>query len=323
MEINQIISEVKKKVEAAGGLKSVYFIACGGSQAAIYPAKYLLQSEAVNFSSEIYTSNEFVHATPKSLDNRCICIICSLKATAETVEAVKVANSKGAITISMTGFINTEMAHNGQYVVIYSNGDNQVYSRANQALALKLGFEILRQFEQYKNYNAAIAAYLKIDNIIDDAKCKLLPMAKEFADKFKDDSVFYIIASGPLFGTAYTMACCHLMEMQCKHAIVLHSGEYFHGPFETTDRDVPIVLFKSTGRTRPLDERVERFIKKYNEHNIIIDAEEVGLGQLDPSVAEFFNSIIMIPIERFFVYHMSLVRNHPMEYRRYMWKVKY
>ncbi|MEN6316013.1 MAG: SIS domain-containing protein [Clostridiaceae bacterium] len=323
MEINQIISEVKKKVEAAGGLKSVYFIACGGSQAAIYPAKYLLQSEAVNFASEIYTSNEFVHATPKSLDNRCICIICSLKATAETVEAVKVANSKGAITISMTGFMNTEMAHNGQYVVIYSNGDSQVYSCANQALALKLGFEILYQFEQYKNYNAAIAAYLKIDNIIDDAKCKLLPMAKEFANKFKDDSVFYIIASGPLFGTAYTMACCHLMEMQCKHAIALHSGEYFHGPFETTDRDVPIVLFKSTGRTRPLDERVERFIKKYNEHNIIIDAEEVGLGQLDPSVAEFFNSIIMIPIERFFVYHMSLVRNHPMEYRRYMWKVEY
>ena len=26
------------------------------------------------------------------------------------------------------------------------------------------------------------------------------------------------------------------MEMQWKHAVCLHTGEYFHGPFETTDK---------------------------------------------------------------------------------------
>ena len=323
MEIKQIISEIKEKVEAVGGLKAVYFVACGGSQAAIYPAKYLLQSEAKNFASENFTSNEFVHATPKSLDNRCICIICSLKATAETVEAVKVTNAKGAITIAMTGFSDTEMAKEGQYVVIYSSGDNQVYSKANQALALKIGFEILHQFEIYPNYDAAMAVYSRIDKIIAAAKVNLLPKAKEFAKKFKDDPIIYVTASGPLYGTAYTMACCHLMEMQCKHAIAIHCGEYFHGPFETTDKDVPLILLKSTGRTRPLDDRLETFLKKYGEHYIIIDAEEVGLGQINPNVSEFFNSIIMIPVERYFVYQMSLIRNHSMNYRRYMWKVEY
>ncbi|MFT8343328.1 MAG: SIS domain-containing protein [Clostridium beijerinckii] len=323
MEIKNIVSEIKTKIDCIGGLKAVYFVACGGSQAAIYPAKYMIQSEAKNIATAIYNSNEFVHATPTSLDENCICIICSLKATAETVEAVKVANAKGAITIAMTGFKDTLMAQTGQYVVVYSNGDDQVYSQANQALALKLGFEILYQFENYDKYEVAMNAYDKIDGIISSAKEKLLPKSEKFAEDFKDDEIFYVLGSGPLYGTAYTMACCHLMEMQWKSAITLNSGEYFHGPFETTDKTLPIVLLKSIGRTRPMDERVETFIKKYAEHYIIIDSEETGISEIDKSVAEFFNSVIMIPIERYFVYQMSLIRNHSMDDRRYMWKVEY
>lgn len=323
MDIKPMISEIKQKVEAAGGLKAVYFVACGGSQAAIYPAKYLLQSEGKTISTAIYNSNEFVHATPAALNEQSICIICSLNATPETVEAVKVANGKGAITIAMTGSPDTLMAQNGQYKVVYSNGDDQIYSQANQALALKLGFEILHQFENYENYNAAMSAYDKIDQIVETGKEKLLPQAKQFAEQFKDDEVFYVLGSGPLVGTAYTMACCHFMEMQWKHAIMLNSGEYFHGPFETTDKEVAIVLLKSVGRTRPMDDRAETFLKQYGERYVIIDSEEIGVNEIDASVAEFFNSVVMIPIERFFVYQMSLATKHPMEERRYMWKVAY
>lgn len=323
MEIKEIIREIKEKMEPVGGLKAVYFVACGGSQAAIYPAKYLMESEAVEIGTKIYNSNEFVHATPKSLDNRCICVICSLKATAETVEAVKTANAKGAVTISMTGFPDTDMAKNGQYTVVYSNGDDQVYSKANQALALKLGFEILHQFEGYQHYDAAMAAYEKIDGIIETAKQTMLPQAKQFAERYKDEEIFYVMGSGPLLGTAYTMACCHLMEMQCRHAVMLHSGEYFHGPFETTDKELPIVLLMSTGRTRALDERAIKFLNTYAGNHMVIDAKEAGLTAIDDSVAEFFNSVIMIPIERFFVSQMADLRGHSMDYRRYMWKVEY
>lgn len=323
MEIGNIISEVKTKLNAVGGLKNIFFIACGGSQAAIYPAHYLMQTEAKSIPSSIYNSNEFVHATPASLNENSICILCSLNATAETVEAVKLANSKGAITIAMTGSPDTLMAQNGQYKVVYSNGDDQIYSEANQALALKLGFEILNQFENYENYSVAMAAYDKLDDIVEYGKTVLLPDAKKFAEDFKDDEVFYVMGSGPLYGTAYTMACCHFMEMQGKHAVTLHSGEYFHGPFETTDKNLAIVLLKSSGRTRPLDNRVEIFLKEYGEHYTIIDVEELISDKIDNKVAEFFNSIIMIPIERFFVYQMSLIRNHSMDDRRYMWKVAY
>ena len=86
--VKEIVAEIKEKMDKLGGLKHVYFVACGGSKAAIFPGLYLLQSEAKTFSATTYTSNEFVHATPKELDERCVAVICSLKATPETVEAV-------------------------------------------------------------------------------------------------------------------------------------------------------------------------------------------------------------------------------------------
>ena len=323
MEVKNMIAEIKQKMEERGGLKHVYFVACGGSKAAIFPGLYLLQSEAKTFSATTYTSNEFVHATPKELDERCLAVICSLKATPETVEAVKTANERGAITIAMTGSISTGMAKVGQYVLVYSNGDNQDYSDSNQANSLRVGFELLHQIEGWELYDKAMDAYQYIDQIVQEGKENCLAEAKAWAEKEKDETVFYVLASGPNYGVAYSMCCCHFMEMQWKHAVCLHTGEYFHGPFETTDKQLPMVLIMSEGRTRALDERCLKFLKTYAENYIVIDFKELNKGRIDPAVAEFFNPVVLIPIERYYVSQMAEVRGHSMDVRRYMWKVEY
>ena len=323
MEVKNMIAEIKQKMEERGGLKHVYFVACGGSKAAIFPGLYLLQSEAKTFSATTYTSNEFVHATPKELDERCLAVICSLKATPETVEAVKTANERGAITIAMTGSTSTGMAKVGQYVLVYSNGDNQDYSDSNQANSLRVGFELLHQIEGWELYDKAMDAYQYIDQIVQEGKENCLAEAKAWAEKEKDEPVFYVLASGPNYGVAYSMCCCHFMEMQWKHAVCLHTGEYFHGPFETTDKQLPMVLIMSEGRTRALDERCLEFLKTYAENYIVIDFKELNKGRIDPAVAEFFNPVVLIPIERYYVSQMAEVRGHSMDVRRYMWKVEY
>ena len=323
MEVKNMIAEIKQKMEERGGLKHVYFVACGGSKAAIFPGLYLLQSEAKTFSATTYTSNEFVHATPKELDERCLAVICSLKATPETVEAVKTANERGAITIAMTGSTSTGMAKVGQYVLVYSNGDNQDYSDSNQANSLRVGFELLHQIEGWELYDKAMDAYQYIDQIVQEGKENCLAEAKAWAEKEKDEPVFYVLASGPNYGVAYSMCCCHFMEMQWKHAVCLHTGEYFHGPFETTDKQLPMVLIMSEGRTRALDERCLKFLKTYAENYIVIDFKELNKGRIDPAVAEFFNPVVLIPIERYYVSQMAEVRGHSMHVRRYMWKVEY
>ncbi len=321
--VKEIVSEIKEIMALRGGLKHVYFVACGGSKAAIFPGLYLLQSEARSFGATTYTSNEFVHAVPKELDERCLAVICSLKATPETVEAVKTANRAGAITIAMTGNMETGMAKVGQYVVTYSNGDEQIYSDSNQSNSLRIGFELLHQLEGWDKYEKAMDAYKYIDDIISEGKEHLLADAREWAEREKDEPIFYVLASGPNYGVAYSMCCCHFMEMQWKHAVCLHTGEYFHGPFETTDKELPMVLLMSEGRTRALDERCLRFLNTYAKNFIVIDFKELNQGRIDADVAEVFNPVVLIPIERDYVAQMAEIRGHSMDDRRYMWKVEY
>ena len=47
-----------------GGVKDVFFVACGGSLAAFYSAYYLLRTESRTVDAQFMTANEFVYATP-------------------------------------------------------------------------------------------------------------------------------------------------------------------------------------------------------------------------------------------------------------------
>ena len=40
-------------------------------------------------------------------------------------------------------------------------------------------------------------------------KQELLPAAQAWAAKVKDEPIFYVLASGPNYGVAYSMCCCH------------------------------------------------------------------------------------------------------------------
>lgn len=230
------------------------------------------------------------------------------------MHAVERARQFGAVTIAMTGSPETGMAKAGEYVVVYSNGDEQIYSQSNQSMALRLGFEILHQFEGYPLYHEAMAAFDQIDAIVAESKRSMLPAAQSFAVEYQNDPLFQVLGAGPLYGTAYSMANCHFMEMHWRNAIMIHSGEYFHGPFEMTSETQPMILLMATGRSRFLDERVLKFLKTYAKRFIVIDAKDTGIEEhIDPRIAEFFNSVVMIPLERFFVEQMSKLCKHSMD----------
>ena len=66
------------------------------------------------------------------------------------------------------------------------------------------------------------------------------------------------------------------MEMQWLDSSSIHTGEYFHGPFEITDANRPFMIQISEGTTRELDERALTFLKKYAKRIEVLDAKELG-----------------------------------------------
>ena len=140
---------------------------------------------------------------------------------------------------------------------------------------------------------------------------------------YKDEKLIYTMGSGSAHSVAYSFAICLLMEMQWINSSAIHSGEYFHGPFEITDRETPFIVFMSEGRTRPLDQRALDFLKQYAEKLMIVDVKELGINTIDDKVVEFFNPLLLVHAIRVFAQKLSEERKHPLTVRRYMWKLEY
>lgn len=103
----------------------------------------------------------------------------------------------------------------------------------------------------------------------------------------------------------------------------IHTGEYFHGPFEVTDANRPFMIQISEGSTRALDERCLIFLKKYAKRIEILDAKELGLSTIDASVIDYFNHSLFNNVYPIYNHELAVARKHPLATRRYMWKVEY
>lgn len=327
-KIIETMARVQTDLEANGGLKNVFFVACGGSNAAMYPAWYLLDREAVSFYAGSYNSSEFNATVPKSIGKNTLVICTSAKATPETVEALRVAKSHGAVTIGLTGQEGSLTAQTADYPIVYNYReewfeDPKLVVTNSQSTALKIAFELLHRFDGYAHYEKAVKAFDMMPDIYHKASLEMRDYQISFALECQNDEVFNAIGSGPLFATAYVDAFCFLQEMQHRHCVPVHGGEYFHGPFETTEKSLPIIHLMGVGSTRSLDERTKRFLDKFGGRVFTIDAQKLGLDRLDKEVAEYFNTVLVHPISKQLFAELSAIRQHPMSYRRYMWKTDY
>ncbi|MFT8340917.1 SIS domain-containing protein [Clostridium beijerinckii] len=322
MELRQIITEIKAKQSE---IKSVFFVGCGASKAELYPAKYFLEGNAKELRTSLYTANEFNYATPVSVDNTSIVITCSLGGnTPETVKATSLAKSLGAHVIAVTHTEGSPITKDADYVVLHGFELNYAAKLEKMTKVLTLAVEILNQYEGYLHYEKMTDGLGKIYDLIEKAVSSVLPEAKEFANAYKDAPVIYVMSSGATHEVAYAFSICLMMEMQWINSSTFHDGEFFHGPFEIVDKDVPFLLLMNDGRTRAMDSRALDFLNRFDAKTTVVDAKDFGLGsEIAKEVVDYFNPMLITGVLRVYAEQLSIVRNHPLSKRRYMWKLEY
>ncbi|MBA9086619.1 fructoselysine-6-P-deglycase FrlB-like protein [Fontibacillus solani] len=322
MDVVKVINSINEQTK--NGISEVYLVACGGSLVDMYPSKYFLESEAQKIVTGMYTANEFVHALPKRLNKDSLVIVCSHGGnTPESVEASRAAKEHGAHTIGLTHNKEAALLQYSDQTFLYEWGEDSDVKNNPMAIILSLCVEVLKVVEGYEHYEAFQNGMGKVNGIISEGKKQVGPRTKAFADKYGSEELFYILSSGASYGHAYGFAICSLMEMQWLNAASIHSGEYFHGPFEVTDKETPFILMMNEGRTRALDERALKFLNQYAGKVEVVDAKELGIGTIAEEVVEFFNPILFYSILCEYREALATVRNHPLETRRYMGKVAY
>lgn len=321
-EVKSIISDIKSKNP---DIDRVAFVGCGASQADLYPGFYFINHESSKLISSIHNANEFVYDTPKSIGKNTIVITASLGGTTpESVTATKKAVELGAHVVTLTHDGESPIAKATEYKIVHGFEKNYAAKTEKMTLCLALAVEIVNEFEGYKYYKEAEKAFDGIYDLIEDSTKSVLPYAKEFAEKYKDNKLIYVLGSGATRDVAYSTASFLFMEMQWIAAPSLNSGEYFHGPFELTEKDAPYLLFMNDGPTRHLDARALTFLQRFDAKYTVVDAKDYGLDSVaGEHVIDYFNPIILTGVFRVYAEQLAIARKHPLTKRRYMWKLTY
>lgn len=319
--MNDNVKQIVSNITSKNKIKSVYFVACGGSLSGFYPAKYFLAENTKTLNVGYMNANEFVYATPKDINEEAVVILASQRGnTAETVEACKVANGLNAHTIGLVYMTPSPLQETANQAIAYEFGEESNVALQKSSYGLKLAIELLNQIEGYDQYDQINSDFEKLHGIVANAKVEVKADAIRFALDYKDSQMIYMMGSGACWGSAHQEHICILLEMQWIPSCCIHSGEYFHGPFEITEKNTAFVMLKSTGRTKALDDRAISFLDKFNEYHTIIDASKLGLDLPTSEYLEplFYNNILN-------VYNVELAnqRNHPLTTRRYMWRFAY
>ncbi|SFG79122.1 SIS domain-containing protein [Sporolactobacillus nakayamae] len=318
-QISAAIDALKKKKT----INHFYFVACGGSKAFLQVASYIFDKE-IETPSSIYSANDFNYRSPKALNENSIVITCSHSGTTpETVEATRISRQKGALTIALSNQQDSPLWQAAEFPIQYEWGPEVDVSDLNKGILYGLIFSILNTLNPCEKYEHAIQAVDQLNTWTVNAKEKFAERTKTWAKELKRESLIYTMGNGANEGECYSFSICWMMEMQWINSSFIHSGEYFHGPFEITDFDVPFLIVKTLGNNRKLDDRAYNFCSKFSEKVYLVDAEELDLTGLDESLKEYFATPILAAVLRQLVEALAFERGHSLSVRRYMWQMKY
>jgi fructoselysine 6-phosphate deglycase len=310
-------------------IRHVFLVACGGSLSIMYPGKYFLDRFAPDLSSDLYNADEFVCRDPRRLGPDALVLVCSQTGTTrETVRAAEHARSAGAFVVAMSldpGSPLAAAAHAAiRYEASYTTGVPIDAANSNYAALYLVLAGLVHIVEGTDLLPKLVPSLSRLQSTIDSAKTRLHGRLSAFAPRFKDCSAIYTVASGPVYGAAYSYAICVLMEMQWYDSQAIHSNEFFHGPFEVVDRDSSFIVMVGLDETRPLVERVERFLLRFGsqERILVLDARELDTEGLHPDIAPYLVPLIFFDVLWPFAYQLAALRGQTMlEGRRYMKKV--
>ena len=300
------VKSIVADIVAKHNVENVAFVGCGASKAELYPAKYFLANCSKKLRVAHYTANEFNYDTP------------------ETVKANSVAKAAGATVVSVTHAAGSALTKEADYTIVHGFEANYAAKLEKMGYVLALAVEILQQVEGFDKYDKMIEGLTNVFEAAENAANSARKSAKEFAEKYKDAPVVYVMSSGASMEVAYSTSICLMMEMQWVNSGSFHSGEFFHGPFEIVDKDVPFILLMNDGKTRPVDARALTFLHRFDALTTVVDAKDYGLGNaVDSSVITYFNPLMHTAVFRVYAEELSYVRQHPLTLRRYMWKLEY
>jgi fructoselysine-6-P-deglycase FrlB-like protein len=296
-------------------IREVFLVGAGGSFLAMVPAQYVLDLYS-SVPVQRFNSDEFYYRAPARVSEHSLVVVLSGTGnTPETIRSGQWAQEQGAAVVAVTLNAHGPLAQAlpTSFVATTGQGSQIILQLIAMGILKRQGFDITLM-------HSALSATPKA---LFDALVNFEPEASKIAAALKDVPVTNVLASGPLQGAAETFTMCYLQEMQWMHAATINADEFFQGPFEVIDKDTKTLVFLGEDNTRPMGERVRKFLETYSGETFYIDAAHFGLPGLTEHERSFALPLVFHALVARLAAHYASARGYTLEGRRYMWQVSY
>jgi len=310
------IREYAKKLEKT---KKITIVACGTSWHAGLVIEYFIE-ELCRIPVEVEYASEFRYRHPIIEEGDVIIAISQSGETADTLAAIELAKSKGAIILGVCNVVGSSIArtsHEGAY----THAGPEIGVASTKAftsqlivlymIALRLAYrkgtikeqkfrELLVEME---NLPAKIEKTLELNDQI-----------KYIADLFKDNSNFLYLGRGYNFPVALEGAL-KLKEISYIHAEGYPAAEMKHGPIALIDDEMPVVFIATKDSTykKILSNVQEVNARKGKVIAVVTEGDELIKKMADfvieiPATNEVLTPIISVIPLQLLSYHIAVMR---------------
>ena len=304
------------------GAQNLFFLGTGGAAVLMMPAAQMLQRQS-SFPTFLEMSAEVVLTGHRALGPNSIVVIPSLSGTTEeSVAVMEYCKAKGAKIISLVGHADTPLAKGADYPFVnFAEDDTSCESFYLQSLLVALAVMHLRG--EYADFDETAQELVRLPHALLNTKKAYEDRAERVAEEIKNESYHIITGAGSSWPEAFYYGMCTLEEMQWIRTRPVHASDFFHGTLELVEKEVSVLLFKGEDASRPLVERVERFLPAYTDKVRVFDTAEFTLPGISANVRPLISPVILATIFERISAHLEVKRNHPLTTRRYYKRVAY
>ena len=260
----------------------------------------------------IYLENaqDFVYEGNANFTKDSVVVIASLSGhTVEVEKAIDIAHEVGARVIGYVEQLNTPLAEKVDYLANTFGAEYYWWYSVLLRFMNKAG-----QFEEYEKFMDELKSMPS--NIVNVYK-KADKSMENYAEKYWNEPLTYLIGSGNLESWAVCYGMCIMEEMQWMPTRPISAADFFHGTLEVIDREIPVVLLKGEDKTRGQMDRVENFVHRVSNKVTVFDTKDFELVGISDKFRWILSPIVMRSAFMRLSVHLENVRKHPLDIRRY------
>ncbi len=306
-------------LETVSQAERIIIIACGTSWHAGLIGEYFFE-EYTRIPVEVEYASEFRYRNPIIKKGDIVIAISQSGETADTLAAVKLARSKGAMVIGICNVVGSSIPRETD-AGVYTHAGPEIGVASTKAFTTQvtvlamMAFEIghLKGVISAQNYKELISELVSIPDKIEKAlgeNEKAIELSKNFE---KIQNALYL-GRGYLFPVALEGAL-KLKEISYIHAEGYPAAEMKHGPIALIDENMPVIIVATKDDTyeKIINNIQEIKARKGKVYAIVTEGDEIIKKMADyvlevpETISAFACLLAVIPLQ-LLSYHIAVLR---------------